>query len=179
MNRSLLVAVIGVLSLTMAPLASAQRSAGESVDDSTIAVSVKTALIDSRSVDAGKINVEAYKRAVQLSGYVPDKDQKSAALAIAKGADGVTSVRDGLIVMGGKRSFGRTIDDQTIHAQVTLKIAGVAGMDDAIDVVAHVRNGEVLLGGFVDNDDVRKGIEAAARSVSGVEKVHNRMETKS
>lgn len=178
MNRALLFSVIAAFSLLAAPIADAQRSAGESVDDTTIAVSVKSALVDSDAVEAGKINVEVYKRTVQLSGYVPTEEQKAAALEIADGAEGIAGVEDALIVMGGKRSVGRTIDDETINGKIKLKIADLSGIGDAFGVVTHVRNGEVLLSGFVESDQLRKDIVVAAESVDGVMKVHDRIAIK-
>jgi hyperosmotically inducible protein len=176
MTRNILVAVTAMLCLAAAPIAGAQRSAGENIDDATLAVTVKTALIDSDDVDAGDINIEAYKATIQLSGFVSSADEKSTALSIAANADGVAKVDDAIIVMtGGKRSMGRTLDDEKIHAEVKLKIANVSGIGDAIGVVAHVRNGEVLLSGFVGSDEVRKNIVAAASAIDGVSKVHDRI----
>jgi osmotically-inducible protein OsmY len=175
MNRAILFSMIAAISLVVAPSADAQRSAGESVDDTTIALSVKAALVDSDAVEAGKVNVEVHKRIVQLSGYVPTDDQKSAALAIADRVEGIAGVEDALIVMGGKRSLGRTIDDETINGKIKLKIADLSGIGEAFGVVTHVRNGEVLLSGFVETDQLRKDIVAAAESVDGVAKVHDRI----
>ena len=179
MRRSTIIGAAAMLCLFAAPFAAAQRSAGENIDDTTLAVTVKTALINSEAVDAGDINIEAYKGTIQLSGFVSSTDEKSSALKIAGETGGVAKVDDAIIVMeGGKRSMGRTIDDQTIHAEVKLKIANVSGLGDAIGVIAHVRNGEVLLSGFVDNDDIRKDIVAAAGAVSGVSDVHDRLALK-
>lgn len=175
MKKTILFTLLASFCLTAAPAADAQRSAGESLDDATIAVSVKAALFDSDAVEAGKINVEVHKRTVQLSGFVPSDDQKSAALEIADGVEGTAGVEDALIVMGGKRSLGRAIDDETINGKIKLKIADLSGIGDAIGVVTHVRNGEVLLGGFVETDRFRKDIVAAAESVDGVLKVHDRI----
>jgi osmotically-inducible protein OsmY len=175
MKRAILLSAIAAFSLVLVPNADAQRSAGESVDDTTIAVSVKAALVDSDAVEAGKVNVEVHKRIVQLSGYLPTDDQKTAALEIADGIDGVAGIEDALLVMGGKRSLGRTIDDETINGKIKLKIADVSGIGNAFGVVTHVRKGEVLLSGFVETDRLRKDIVAAAESVEGVLKVHDRI----
>ena len=175
MNRAILYSTIAAISLVSAPDAGAQRSAGESVDDTTIAVSLKAALVDSDAVEAGRVNVEVYKRIVQLSGYVATDEQKAAALEIAGGVEGIAGVEDALVVMDGKRSLGRTIDDETINGKIKLKIADISGMGEAIGVVTHVRNGEVLLGGFVETEQLRSDIVAAARSVDGVVKVHDRI----
>jgi hyperosmotically inducible protein len=178
MRRTILFSLIAAFSFVVMPDAYAQRSAGESVDDTTIAVTVKSALVDSDAVEAGKINVEVHKRTVQLSGYLPTDEQKSAALEIAEATDGVAGVEDALIVMGGKRSVGRTIDDETINGKIKLKIADVSGIGEAIGVVTHVRNGEVLLSGFVGTEQLRKDVVAAAESVDGVLKIYDRIAVK-
>ena len=55
-------------------------------------------------------------------------------------------------------------------------VTGAAtGIGEAIGVVTHVRNGEVLLGGFVETEQLRSDIAAAASSVDGVLKVHDRI----
>jgi hyperosmotically inducible protein len=178
MKRMLVALALALAIMTTATVSNAQRSTGETVDDTTIAVTVKAALADSDDVSAADVNVEVYKGAVQISGYVPSDEARSAALKIAGDTDGVNDVHDAMVVMAGKRSVGRTIDDQTIHAQVKLKIAEVSGFGDAVGVVTHVRNGEVILSGFVGSDTVQKEIVAAAESVNGVARVHDRLAIK-
>lgn len=178
MKRILIALACGLAILATATASNAQRSTGETVDDTTIAVSVKAALADSDAVSAADVNVEVYKGTVQLSGFMPSVEARSAALEIAGKTGGVDDVHDAMIVMEGKRSVGRTIDDQTIHAQVKLKIADVSGFGDAVGVVTHVRNGEVILSGFISSDTVHKDIIAAAESVKGVVEVHDRFATK-
>ena len=50
MRRSILINTTALLCLIAAPFASAQRTAGESIDDTTLAVTVKAALVDSDDV---------------------------------------------------------------------------------------------------------------------------------
>jgi hyperosmotically inducible protein len=178
MKRTIFALALGLAILTTATVSNAQRSTGETVDDTTIAVSVKAALADSDDVSAGDVNIEVHKGTVQISGYVPSDEARAAALKIAGDTDGVDDVYDAMVVMAGKRSVGRTIDDQTIHAQVKLKIADVSGFGDAVGAVTHVRNGEVILSGFVGSETVQKDIVAAAESVNGVVKVHDRFAIK-
>lgn len=151
----------------------AERTAGETIDDSTLITNTKLQLLDDRDVGAGDINVEAYKGAVQLIGFVDSKEEKDAAIARAAKVDGVREVDDALIVMPGDRSFGRVIDDQTLYGKVKLKLANVEGLGEAVAVVVKVREGEVLLGGFVDSRDTISDIEKAVKDVDGVRKVHN------
>ncbi len=175
MKQPVILMLVVACFLVTATTVYAQRSTGEGVDDTTIAVSVKSALFNSDAVEAGKINVEVYKRTVQLSGYVPTGDEKSAALDIAGAVENVADVEDAIIVMAGKRSVGRTIDDETINGKIKLKIADVSGIGEAIGIVTHVRNGEVLLAGFTSDDQVHDAVVAAAKSVDGVLKVHDRI----
>ncbi len=178
MNRKILSTWVACAALLMASGAHADRSAGETMDDTTIATSTKLQLIDDDVAPAGDINVEAYKGVVQLIGYVQSQAEKDAAIARAKKVDGVKAVYDALIVMPGHRSFGRTVDDQTIYGKVWLELAKVEGMGEAVAVVAKVRNGEVLLGGFVDSKDTVRDIGNAVKGVEGVKKVHNAVAAK-
>ena len=178
MRKTIISMALGLTLLMTAAVSNAQRSTGETVDDTTIAVSVKAALADSDQVSASDVNVEVHKGAVQISGFVPSADARSAALKIAGETDGVADVLDAMVVMNGKRSLGRTIDDETVQAQVKLKIADVSGFGDAVGVVTHVRNGEVILSGFVDSDTHRGAIVDAAEAVDGAAKVHDRLAIK-
>ena len=178
MKKASVALALVLAALCSVPVTNAQRSTGESVDDTTIAVSVKTALTKSERVSANNVNVEVYKRTVQLSGFVPSRDAQSAALEIASETGGVENVLDAMVVLPGERSVGRTIDDNTIHAQVKFKIAEVSGFGDAIGVVTHVRSGDVILSGFVDSDTLHDDLIAAAESVKGVVKVHDKLAVK-
>jgi hyperosmotically inducible protein len=150
----------------------ADRTTGETIDDSTVASSVKMSLVENDDAPAGDINVEAYKGTVQLIGFVKTEAEKAAAIASAKSVDGVTTVVDAMIVVAEKRSFGTTIDDQTIQTKVKLGITEV-GVDEGMAVITDVRNSEVLLGGFVNNERERDDIIKKAEAVKGVAKVHN------
>ncbi len=168
----LLLATLGTAS------AESTRTAGESVDDKTIATQTKLALIDDSTVDAGDINVEAHSGRVLLIGFVDSKEQRSQAIKIAEDIDYVEDVIDAMVVMSGKRSFGRVIDDETIHAAIKLKLADAEGLGGATAVVVDVKNGETLIGGFVDSKDTVDDIAKLVRNVDGVEKVHNGLQVK-
>lgn len=172
-DRTTSVAACLVLLLGLSgPAALADRSTGETIDDSTVASSVKMSLVKDDTAPAGDINVEAYKGTVQLIGFVKSDAEKAAALDRAKSVDGVATVVDAMIVVPEKRSFGTTIDDQTIQTKVKFGISEV-GADKGFAVVTDVRNGEVLLGGFVNSERVRDDIVKKAEAVKGVAKVHN------
>lgn len=167
--------------LTAAPVSFADdhqsRTAGETIDDSTINTSVKASLTDNEMVHARDINVETNKGRVALIGYVRSAEQHKSAIDTAKGVDGVTKVIDALLVVPEKRSTGTTLDDQTIETKVKFDLTE-GGMGKAFDVVLEVRNGEVLMGGFVDSDAIKSNAGDIAGAVKGVTKVHNRLAVK-
>jgi hyperosmotically inducible periplasmic protein len=162
-----------LLSLCLALSAcAAGRTTGETIDDSTTASSVKMKLLDDAVAPGGSINVEVYKGTVQLIGFVRTPEQEKAAMERAKAVDGVAKVVDAMVVVPEERSFGRTVDDQTIQTKVKFDL-GEVGAGEAVSVVTDVRNGEVLLGGFVNTSAQRAELERIANGVEGVTRVHN------
>lgn len=73
---------------------STQESTGEYVTDSWITTKVKTALVDSPAVKATEVNVETFKGAVQLSGFVSSQTAMNEAVGITRNIKGVTSVKN-------------------------------------------------------------------------------------
>ncbi len=150
----------------------AGRTTGETIDDSTIASSVKMSLLDDDTAPGTSINVESYKGTVQLIGFVGSAEQERAALETARQVEYVVKVVDAMLVVPEKRSFGTTVDDQTLQTKVKFGITEV-GAGEALAVITDVRNGEVLLGGFVDTASQRDAIARIASGVEGVTRVHN------
>ncbi|MGH7889765.1 MAG: BON domain-containing protein [Thermodesulfobacteriota bacterium] len=74
------------------------ESAGQYVDSSVITAKVKTALLADPDVSGLAIEVETFKDVVQLSGFVNSEEQARKAVEIARGVDGVGSVKNSLIV---------------------------------------------------------------------------------
>lgn len=73
---------------------STNESTGEYIDDTWITTKVKAALVDSDDVKAREVNVETFKGVVQLSGFVESQQAMNEAVSIARGIQGVTSVRN-------------------------------------------------------------------------------------
>lgn len=80
-----------------APARSAE-SAGELLDDSVITTKVKTAFLNEPALKSFQISVKTYKDMVQLSGFVDSTEAKQLAGRLAAGVQGVSSVRNDLIV---------------------------------------------------------------------------------
>jgi len=71
-----------------------QESTGEYVSDSWITTKVKAALVEDPQVKATEVNVETFKGAVQLSGFVDSAASQAKAVEIARAVQGVTSVNN-------------------------------------------------------------------------------------
>jgi hyperosmotically inducible protein len=67
---------------------------GQYVDDSVITTKVKSAILGEPGLKVSEINVETYKGAVQLSGFVSSRDDINKAVRIARAVNGVTSVKN-------------------------------------------------------------------------------------
>ncbi len=74
------------------------RTAGENIDDTTLTTSVKTALAREKASSLTRIDVDSVKGVVSLSGVVPTAADKSRAVEIARGVNGVQKVNDNLQV---------------------------------------------------------------------------------
>jgi osmotically-inducible protein OsmY len=76
----------------------AKRSTGAYLDDKVVTTKVKAALLKDSEVKALQVNVETYQGVVQLSGFVDKPEQIPRATEVAKGVEGVKSVKNDLIV---------------------------------------------------------------------------------
>ena len=73
---------------------SKQESTGEYVDDSVITTKVKAAIFNEPTLKSTEINVETFKSAVQLSGFVSTQANIYKAVEVARGVNGVTNVKN-------------------------------------------------------------------------------------
>jgi osmotically-inducible protein OsmY len=92
--------VLLMLIATFAACASTRthESTGEYVDDSVITTKVKSLLAADDFLKSFQISVETYKGVVQLSGFVNSQNAVDKAGQIARSVNGVTSVKNDLIV---------------------------------------------------------------------------------
>ncbi len=79
-----------------------ERGFGESISDSALAAKVKARLIKNSEINAGKIDVDAYKGEVTLNGEVFSAHEKKTAIRIAKETAGVRKVISRLMVVQGR-----------------------------------------------------------------------------
>ncbi|MFD2365896.1 BON domain-containing protein [Pseudoduganella sp. GCM10020061] len=91
-------ALMVVASLALSGCAMQNKSAGEVVDDAVLTAKVKASLYNDPNVKGSEIQVETYKGEVQLSGFVADPSDAQKAVQIARGVQGVSSVKNDIRV---------------------------------------------------------------------------------
>ena len=89
-----------MLIATISACASTQKKegTGEYIDDSVITTKVKSLLAADDFLKSFQISVESRKGIVQLSGFVDSQKAVNKAGQIARGVEGVSSVKNDLIV---------------------------------------------------------------------------------
>jgi osmotically-inducible protein OsmY len=75
-----------------------RESTGEYIDDSVITSKVKGEIFNDPMLKVFQINVESFKGAVQLSGFVDSPQAAARAVALAKSVKGVSSVKNSLVL---------------------------------------------------------------------------------
>ena len=92
-HRTRIAAAVFALASVAGCAGTATRT-GVYVDDALITTKVKAALVNEPELKSSEINVETYKGEVQLSGFVSSRSDISRAIAVARGVNGVQSVKD-------------------------------------------------------------------------------------
>lgn len=90
----LLVAAAGLASMTGCASTATQESTGQYVDDTAITTKVKAAIFKDDVLKSAEINVETFKGAVQLSGFVRSETDIQRAVALVQTVGGVRSVKN-------------------------------------------------------------------------------------
>ncbi len=71
-----------------------KETAGQSVDDATIATRAKAALVKDSTVSASDFNIDVYKGNVTLTGVAKTKDEVTRAIEDIKQVPGVKGVKN-------------------------------------------------------------------------------------
>jgi osmotically-inducible protein OsmY len=71
-----------------------KEGTGEYFYDSVITSKVKAAILNEPTLSSAEINVETFKGVVQLSGFVNSRADISKAVEVARGVNGVRSVKN-------------------------------------------------------------------------------------
>ncbi|HPK30946.1 MAG: BON domain-containing protein [Ottowia sp.] len=98
--RTLIIAAMTGLTLvaTGCSVFRGQQSAGSYVDDAAITTAVKAKFVEDKTVDAGAINVQTLNGEVSLAGFAKSAEEKAKAEQLARGVNGVRSVRNSLVI---------------------------------------------------------------------------------
>ena len=75
-----------------------QETVGAYIDDATITTQIKGRMVENKSVDAASIKVETLNGVVILSGFAKNGTERATAETIARGVNGVKSVRNEVAV---------------------------------------------------------------------------------
>ena len=170
-NATALLASIGVLLLLAPAVAPAQKTAGERIDDATIAATVKAGLLDHAATSAVRINVESDRATVQLSGFAETQAEKDAAGRVAADVAGVRRVINS-IALAPRTSLGTKLDDSVVTGKV--KAALIDAKDvKSLQINVETRAGVTQLAGFVDSAEMKARAGRIAADVAGVSRVDN------
>lgn len=152
---------------------SSMNKVGNFMDDSTITAKVKAALVDHESIKSTDISVKTEQKVVTLSGFVESQAQAEAAVTVAKGVEGVTSVSDKLHVRDSKSdSVKGYAGDTATTSEIKAKLLA----DDIVPsrkVKVETTDGVVQLSGTVDSQAQIERAESIAKAVDGVKSVKN------
>ncbi|MBA2658038.1 MAG: BON domain-containing protein [Nitrosospira sp.] len=98
--KSVYTIIAAVLFMSMVGCASTSKTegTGEYIDDSVITTKVKTAIFNEPTLKSAEINVETFKGAVQLSGFVSSQADISKAVEVTKTVKGVKSIKNSMHV---------------------------------------------------------------------------------
>ena len=100
LRTTLIAAMTAVVLLTTPGCAvnRGQETVGAYVDDTGITTLIKSRFVENKQVDAASIRVETLNGTVMLSGFAKSGTEKSTAESIARGVNGVKSVRNEIAV---------------------------------------------------------------------------------
>lgn len=93
-----LASVVALIALPGCAVTRGQSTVGAYIDDATITTQVKARMVENKSVDAAAISVETLNGTVLLSGFAKNGTEKATAESIARGVNGVKSVRNDIVV---------------------------------------------------------------------------------
>ncbi|WP_088278983.1 BON domain-containing protein [Ideonella sp. A 288] len=89
---------LSLLTVSGCAVTRGQETVGAYIDDSTITTQIKGRFIDNKQVDAAAISVETLNGTVMLSGFAKNSAERATAETIARGVNGVKSVRNEIAI---------------------------------------------------------------------------------
>jgi hyperosmotically inducible protein len=99
--RTTLVAAMTAVVLLTTPgcaVTRGQETTGAYIDDAALTTRIKARFVENKDVDAASIKVETLNGTVMLSGFAKSSTERSTAENIARGVNGVKSVKNEIAV---------------------------------------------------------------------------------
>ena len=99
--RTTLVAAMTAVVLLTTPgcaITRGQETTGAYIDDAALTTRIKARFVENKDVDAASIKVETLNGTVMLSGFAKSSTERSTAENIARGVNGVKSVKNEIAV---------------------------------------------------------------------------------
>ncbi|MDQ6734845.1 MAG: BON domain-containing protein [Nitrospirota bacterium] len=147
------------------------------INDSWITAKTKIALFADSRVKGSEINVETSQATVKIRGKVDSDAAKQAAAGIAKGIDGVKTVKNELQVVAPSKREATDDKDDAITARVNGQIEKDAQLKKA-GIHAQTNAGVVSLTGEVQDLMTSAQASWTAWQVPGVKSVKNDLTVK-
>ena len=169
--------VIGGALLTGSAHALSQADEKTPINDSWLTSKTKIALFADARVKGSEITVETIQGLVMIRGKVDTDAAKQAAEGIAKGIDGVKSVKNELQVVAPPKREATDDKDAAITTRVNQQIAKDAYLKNA-GIHAQTNAGVVSLSGEVQDFKTSANASWTAWQVSGVKSVRNDLTVK-
>lgn len=148
--------------------------------DGWISMKVKGALAFRKNVSARDTEVHTQNGVVSLSGTADSEAQKQLTGEYAKDVEGVTEVRNELVVSRPektRRTLGEKVDDISITAQIKTALV-LHKSTHPVDTKVSTKNGVVTLHGEAHNEAEKELVTKLAYDTEGVKFVRNRMTVK-
>jgi len=99
--RTTLIAAMTAVVLLTTPgcaVTRGQETTGAYIDDAALTTRIKARFVENKQVDATSIRVETLNGTVMLSGFAKSTMERNTAEAIARGVNGVKSVKNEITV---------------------------------------------------------------------------------
>lgn len=148
-------------------------AAAADANDAWITTKAKIALLTTDDLSASGINVDTIDGKITLHGSVPTEAEKARAASVAKGIDGVASVKNLLQVVPPKNEERVEAKDEQIEERVEQALSADPRLDGSSIDVASVNDGVVLLRGKADSMNDHLIALNVAGKVPGVRRVES------
>jgi hyperosmotically inducible protein len=157
-------------------------SVGAAISDASITAVVKARYLSEERLKSSQISVTTTNGVVTLTGTAGSSEEKSAAVEVAKGVEGVRGVdaadlsipTGAVIVPPAAKQMAKTTERAVSDSVITAKIKSellADSMSKGLDVSVTTKHGVVMLSGKLANPDAIDHVKDIAERVAGVKSV--------